>query len=107
MTDKTETNLDRRNMLRRIGLVAAVAYSVPAFTTLSMAQAASGVSDASSASISEASVSQASVSEPSLSDPSVSDASIPSVCDIESGEVDLEACEANHKDIFDSLFPPA
>jgi len=41
----TKTNdLSRRKLLGRIGLLAAAGYSVPALTTLSMAQAGSGAS---------------------------------------------------------------
>ncbi|OUS04166.1 hypothetical protein A9Q96_14485 [Rhodobacterales bacterium 52_120_T64] len=45
--DKTKTNnetLSRRKALSRIGLFVAAAYSIPAFTTLSMARASSGTS---------------------------------------------------------------
>jgi len=43
--DMTKTNdLSRRKLLGRIGLLAAAGYSVPALTTLSMAQAGSGPS---------------------------------------------------------------
>ena len=41
---KTSDQLSRRKLLGRIGLLAAASYSVPAFTTLSMAQAGSGAS---------------------------------------------------------------
>ncbi len=46
MTDNTKNTeaLSRRKALRRIGLMAASAYAVPAFTTLSMAQAGSNAS---------------------------------------------------------------
>jgi uncharacterized membrane protein len=41
----TKTNaLSRRKLLGRIGLLAAAGYTVPALTTLSMAQAGSGAS---------------------------------------------------------------
>ncbi len=41
----TKTNdLSRRKLLGRIGILAAAGYSVPALTTLSMAQAGSGAS---------------------------------------------------------------
>ena len=36
-TETTEGTLSRRKALGRIGLLAAAAYTVPAFTTLSMA----------------------------------------------------------------------
>ncbi len=42
MTEKDA--LSRRKLLGRIGLLAAAGYSVPALTTLSMAQAGSGAS---------------------------------------------------------------
>ena len=49
-TDKTEKTLSRRKALARIGLFATAAYTIPAFATLSMAQANSGASEASSSS---------------------------------------------------------
>ena len=48
--DKDEQQISRRKALGRIGLLATAAYTVPAFATLSMAQAASGNSDASDSS---------------------------------------------------------
>ena len=45
--NKDEQQISRRKALGRIGLLATAAYTVPAFATLSMAQAASGNSDAS------------------------------------------------------------
>lgn len=76
-TDKSETALSRRKMLGRIGLLAVAGYSVPAFTTLSMAQAGSGASgggnsgaSTSGASTSGASTSGASASGASTSGPS-------------------------------------
>ncbi len=62
-TTKSEAVLSRRKMLGRIGILAAAGYSVPAFTTLSMAHA-SGTSGAST--------SGASTSAPSTSAPSAS-----------------------------------
>jgi hypothetical protein len=45
MTKETKTNaLSRRKLLGRIGVLAAAGYTVPALTTLSMAQAGSGAS---------------------------------------------------------------
>ena len=82
-TTKSEAVLSRRKMLGRIGILAAAGYSVPAFTTLSMAHA-SGTSGASTsgastsgastsgASTSGASTSGASTSAPSTSAPSAS-----------------------------------
>ena len=72
--DNSEKTLSRRKALGRIGLFATAAYTIPAFTTLSMAHASSGSSAASG----EAS----STSGPSVSGssgPSVSDASGPSI----------------------------
>lgn len=67
MSDEQNT-LSRRNMLTRIGTLAAVAYTAPAFTTMSMAHASDGGSAASSNS------SASSPSEPS----EASEASAPS-----------------------------
>ncbi len=49
MTKKIDADapLSRRKMLTRTGLVAAAAYTVPAFTTLSVAQADDGASGSS------------------------------------------------------------
>ncbi len=45
MTKETKTAaLSRRKLLGRIGVLAAAGYTVPALTTLSMAQAGSGAS---------------------------------------------------------------
>ncbi len=45
MTKNTKTEaLSRRKLLGRIGVLAAASYSIPAFTTLSVAQAGSGAS---------------------------------------------------------------
>ena len=75
-TTKSEAVLSRRKMLGRIGILAAAGYSVPAFTTLSMAHA-SGTSGASTsgASASGASTSGASTSGASTSGASTSGAS--------------------------------
>jgi len=72
-SDTSEQVISRRKALGRIGLFATAAYTVPAFATLSMAHASSGVSEASEASEpSEASeASDASTaSGPSISIPS-------------------------------------
>ena len=47
MTEKTKTELSRRHLLARIGGLAAAAYTIPAFTTMSMAHASDGGSAAS------------------------------------------------------------
>ena len=64
MTEKKTTAVSRRQLMARIGGLAAAAYAVPAFTTMSMAHA----SDASAASKASAASEQSSASEPS--DPS-------------------------------------
>ena len=64
-TTKSEAVLSRRKMLGRIGILAAVGYTVPAFTTLSMAHA-------SGASAGGSTGSGASTSTPSTSTPSAS-----------------------------------
>ncbi len=74
MTNKTEKDtLSRRKMLTRIGLLAATSYTVPALTTLSMAQAGSGASSStgggggsSSASVPSAPSAPSSASTPSV-----------------------------------------
>ena len=69
----TENNdpLSRRKLLGRIGLLAAAGYSIPAFTTLSMAQAGSGSSGASGGSAPSEASAPSEPSEPSAaSDPS-------------------------------------
>ena len=70
---KSSEPLSRRKLLGRIGVLAAVGYTVPAFTTLSMAQAGSSAS--AGASSGGASSSGASVSGASSSGASVSGAS--------------------------------
>lgn len=50
MTDNTDKTLSRRKALTRIGGVAFAAYTIPAFTMLSVAHASSGVSASSEAS---------------------------------------------------------
>lgn len=50
MTKQDDTALNRRKALARIGGLAVAAYTVPAFTTLSMARASSSASAASPAS---------------------------------------------------------
>lgn len=50
MTDNTDKTLSRRKALTRIGGVAFAAYTIPAFTMLSVAHASSGVSSSSEAS---------------------------------------------------------
>ncbi|MEL6684805.1 MAG: hypothetical protein AAFX89_10715 [Pseudomonadota bacterium] len=62
MTEKKTTQLSRRALFARIGGLAAAAYTVPAFTTMSMAHASSGASAASAGS---ANSSASSPSEPS------------------------------------------
>jgi len=75
-----ENTLSRRKMLARIGGVAAAAYAVPAFTTMSMAHASDGGSAASSESSASSVSSMSEASEPSdMSEASV--ASSPSDCD--------------------------
>jgi len=69
-----EQVLSRRKALGRIGLFATAAYTVPAFATLSMAHASSGVSNASDGSSDASEASEASeASTPSVaSGPSIS-----------------------------------
>ena len=50
MTNNTDKTLSRRKALTRIGGVAFAAYTIPAFTMLSVAHASSGVSATSEAS---------------------------------------------------------
>lgn len=84
--------LSRRKALARIGLFAAVAYTVPAFTTLSIAHA-SGSSDASDASDSSDASDTSDVSETSeVSETSgTSTVSSPSDCEDLEGAA-LEEC---------------
>lgn len=71
MTKTTKTDaLSRRKLLGRIGVLAAASYTVPAFTTLSMAQAGSGASGGSSNSSDASEASEPSNSGPSTSGPS-------------------------------------
>ena len=78
-----ENTISRRKMLARIGGVAAAAYAVPAFTTMSMAHASDGGSAASSESSASSMSSMSSTSSMSeasdMSEASV--ASSPSDCD--------------------------
>ena len=103
MTEKKTSELSRRALLTRIGGLAAAAYTVPAFTTMSMAHASSGSSAASSNS------SASSPSEPSepseaseasdaskASDASgVSVASGPSDCESMGGTWNGETCDVS------------
>jgi len=107
-SSKTDALVSRRKMLGRIGILAAVGYTVPAFTTLSMAQAGSSASaggsaassgaSASGASNSGASNSGASNSTPSNSAPSVSVVSIPSGVDATAVETACGAAPAPGED---------
>lgn len=89
----TKTNpLSRRKLLGRIGLLAAAGYTVPALTTLSVAQAASSASAGSNAS--EASTSGASSSSSAASEASGASNSGPSggtVTDVPTDPVVVEA----------------
>lgn len=94
MTDNTPNDVSRRHMLTRIGTLAAVAYTVPAFTTLSMAHASSGASSAASARSAPSDRSKASdPSEASLAS-RPSRASDPSPASRSSGASDTAECEA-------------
>ncbi|MCF6272634.1 MAG: hypothetical protein L3J37_05495 [Rhodobacteraceae bacterium] len=71
MTKDTKNEpLSRRKMLGRIGMIAAASYTIPAFTTLSAAQAGSNSSSNSGSSNSGPSNSGPSNSGPSNSGPS-------------------------------------
>jgi hypothetical protein len=80
MTIKKPTDLSRRHLIARIGTLAVAAYTVPAFTTMSMAHASSGASAASS---------QSSASEQSAQ----SSTSTASGQSKSSGPSNLEECE--------------
>ena len=88
--DTSEQVLSRRKALGRIGLFATAAYTIPAFTTISMVHASSGASSGASSDTSGASSGTSAASEPSpASEPSVcsepSGGSEPGVCSEPSG----------------------
>ena len=88
--------LSRRKMLARIGTLAAAAYTVPAFTTMSMAHASDGGSAASeqSAASSMSEASEASDASEASEASSVSSASESSSASLPSTVSGPSSCEA-------------